>query len=113
MPCIVSFVYLVSYCPATKFPFSAMQSRSGSALQKLDCGNGTVGAQFFWFMVKFSIVACTMVVATICLGQNPLNNALTMAMGDVAAIKQMAESGDATAQIKVADLLVSKHRAAE
>ncbi len=45
--------------------------------------------------------------------QDPLRSVLTMGFGDVAAIKQKAEAGDAQAQVALADLLAQHFRSSE
>jgi hypothetical protein len=45
--------------------------------------------------------------------QNPVGNVVTMGFGDIAAIKQRAETGDATAQVALGDALGSQFRATE
>ncbi len=45
--------------------------------------------------------------------QDPLRGVLTMGFGDVAAIKQKAEAGDAKAQVALADLLAQHFRSSE
>ncbi len=47
------------------------------------------------------------------LAQNPLSGTLTTAFGDVPALKQKAEAGDASAQVALGDALVSHFRASE
>lgn len=54
-----------------------------------------------------------LVIAHSTFAQNPLSGALTMGLGDVAAIKQRAEAGDAKAQISLGDVLNSRFHAAE
>jgi hypothetical protein len=54
-----------------------------------------------------------LLVATIATAQNPLGGTLTMAFGDVAALKERAVAGDAAAQVALGDALVSSFRASE
>src|SRR5712671_5367235 len=74
-------------------------SRRQRIRRKGPCGL-TLG--LFWFLL-----------ATAGYCQDPLQGALTMGLGDVAAIKQRAEAGDAKAQVALANALVSQFRSAE
>jgi hypothetical protein len=50
---------------------------------------------------------------TLAQAQDPLGNVMTMGFGDVAAIKQKAEVGDAAAQVALGDALAGHYRATE
>jgi hypothetical protein len=54
-----------------------------------------------------------LLIATVATAQNPLGGTFTMAFGDVAALKQKAETGDAAAQVALGDVLASRFHASE
>jgi hypothetical protein len=54
-----------------------------------------------------------LLIAILATAQNPLGGTLIMGLGDVAAIKQKAEAGDAGAQVALGDALASSFHASE
>jgi hypothetical protein len=60
-----------------------------------------------------SLLGLALLITHPAFAQDPLRGVLTMGFGDVAAIKQKAEAGDANAQVALADTLAQKFRSAE
>jgi hypothetical protein len=62
---------------------------------------------------KSCLAASALLLPYLSHAQDPLRGTLTMGLGDVAAIKQKAEAGDAAAQVALADSLTSRFHATE
>jgi hypothetical protein len=62
---------------------------------------------------KFFTFLAYLLIATSVFAQNPLPGIMTMGTGDMAAIKEKAEAGDAAAQVALGDALASRLQAAE
>jgi len=62
---------------------------------------------------KFLLLGLALLISQPAFAQDQLRGLLTIGLGDVAAIKQKAEAGDANAQVALADMLAAKYRYAE
>lgn len=62
---------------------------------------------------KSLLAATALLIPCFTRAQDPLRDTLTMGMGDVTAIKQKAEAGDAAAQVTLGDALASRFHAGE
>ena len=65
------------------------------------------------FSGRSHVILLVLIFAIPVLAQNPLKEGLTMGMGDVAALKEKAEAGDAEAQVSFGYLLASRYRQTE